>query len=180
MALSAAIVSVGIGAVGAYTQYEGAQDAKAAAGKQADALNASAAEQRAQFASQQRIADIKNARDRANMARQERVARAGVIASGANAGVSQSSGVLGGVGSIGSQGAANVGYFNSVSANQNDILSSQSRQGGDMADYGMAGASLTSAQADISMGQNIFNIGTSIFGASGGFKTIFDGGKKAA
>lgn len=173
-----AMIGLAVAAAGAYTAYEGAQDAKAAGNRQAQAIESSAAEQRKQYESQQRIADIKNARERANLVRQERMARSRVVAAGSAGGVLSSSGVAGGLGSIASQGASNTGFFNSVQANQGDITQSQSRQAGFAADAGMAAGAMTTAQADVSTGQSIFSLGTSIFSAGGGFKTIFDTTKK--
>ena len=150
-------IAVGASVVGLVMQASAMEDAK-------DARNQSAAESRAQFAAQQRIADIKNARERANLARQTRLARAQIVQTGANTGTSSSTGVMGGVASVGTQSAAATGIFGAIEANQADIISSQERQG--------------QAQGDIAEAQAMFNLGTSVFNAGGGFKTIFDIGKK--
>lgn len=153
-------VGLALSAVGAVTQYTAAQSQK-------EAMNRSAAEQRKQFAAQQRIADIKNARERANMARQARIARGALAQQGANRGVSTSTGVMGGMESVSTQAATNLGVFGAIEANQQDIISSQIGQAGATADAGRA-------QADSIMGGTIFTIGGALFKEGGGFKTIFD------
>lgn len=159
------VASLALSAYGAYTQYTAGQDQK-------EAMNRSAAESRAQVAAQQRMADIKNARERANLARQGRIARGSLAALGANKGVSSSTGVVGGGASIATQTSTNLGIFGALEANQSDILSSQARQGQTSADAG-------SAQADSIMGGTIFSIGSALFVQGGGFKTIFDEYNKA-
>lgn len=129
-----------------------------------------AAEQRTQFVSQQRIADIKNNRERADLARQSRVARAQILNTGANTNTTFSSGVSGGIASVASQAATNFGMFNALGANQADIISSQMRES-------TAIARLGNAQGSMANAQSIFNLGAAAFSASGGFKTIFDGPK---
>lgn len=176
MAVSAiyTIVSYAVAAYGAYNTYASGQKAKKAGEKQEVALQSSAAEQRKQFAAQQRIADIKNARERANTARQVRMARGAIQSQGANTGTSGSSGVIGGIASTETQGASNLGTFGSIQGNQEDINASQSAQSSFAADAGRAQGDSIQAQADISSSQGIFNIGQSLFKEGGGFKTIFD------
>ena len=153
-----------ISAFGAYQQYEAGREQKSA-------MQASAAESRAQVASQQRMADIKNARERATMARQSRIVRGALAAQGANKGVSSSTGVVGGLASVSTQTATNLGIFGALESNQDAILESQSRQGD-------ANASAGQAQADSIMGGTIFSVGGALFKEGGGFKTIFDEAKK--
>ena len=157
-------VGVAVSAYGAYSQYQAGQDQK-------EAMQSSAAENRAQVAAQQRMADIKNARERANLARQNRIARGSLAASGATHGVSTSTGVLGGSASVATQSATNLGLFGAMEGNQQDILASQSRQGD-------ASARAGQAQADSIMGGTIFSVGGALFKEGGGFKTIFDEAKK--
>lgn len=157
-------VAVGLMAYGMVQQQSAAEDAK-------QSREQTAAEQRAQFVSQQRIADIKNARERAQIVRQARIARGQILNTGANTGTTFSSGVQGGMGSVSSQGSANQGVFTALQSNQADIISSQSRDAGNM-------VALGNAQGNAAEAQSIFNLGTSIFGATGGFKNIFDVAKK--
>ena len=153
--------------ISAAVAVKGAVDQKKAAGEAKHQAAVSAAEQRKQFDSQQRIADIKNARERAQLARQRRIQRGAVAATASNTNTSDSSGAIGGLASIDTQAATNLGNFGSVQQNQKDIVDSQGRQG-------TAEAGKIQAQADISSGQALFNVGSSVFGATGGFKTIFD------
>lgn len=161
-----AVVAIGVGvmAYGA-SQAEDAEDA-AHAGRQEQA-----AQQRTQFAAQQRMADIKNSRERADMARKTRLARAQVLNTGANTNTMGSSGVAGGIASAGSQGASNLGMFNAIAANQADIITSQGKEAEAVRAIGDAAGAMSNAQAMIS-------IGGAIFSAGGGFKTIFDGPPK--
>lgn len=174
----AATGSLVIGGLGLAMNYGAAQDTKAAAGRQAAAMESSAAEQRKQFQAQQRIADIKNARERANMVRQQRIARADTISTGALTGTSTSSGVQGGAGSIGTQGAANQGFFSAIQGNQQDIITSQIQQGSYAVEAGQAAGDITQASAQAALGQNLFNLGSNVFAANGGAKSIFDSNNK--
>jgi hypothetical protein len=167
-------VSAVIAGVGLFMQYSAGQEAKEASARQAQAMESSAAESRKQFQLQQKIADIKNARERVQMARQARIARANAVSTGALTGTSGSSGVMGGVASIGSQEASALGTFGAIQANQGDIITSQTAQAGFAVDSGRAQADATSAGAMMSVGQNVFNLGSNIFQANGGFKSIFD------
>lgn len=160
----AAVVVAGIGAA---TAVYGAVEQRKAGKEAAAAASRSAAEQRLQFQSQQRIADIRNARERAQIARQQRIQRGKIAATGANTGTSGSSGVVGGMASVDTQAATNLGVFGAIEANQTDIISSQIRGG-------QAQAQQIQAQADMASGQAMFNLGSTIFQAGGGFKTIFD------
>lgn len=160
------IAGLALSAFGAFSQYQAGQDAKSAAAQ-------NAAEQRQQVVSQQRIADIKNAQSRAQQAQQQRIASANILSSGANAGVMTSSGVSGGIGSTQTQGAQGLGAFGAVANNQMDILSSQSRQAGDV-------LAESNAKAEFNTASTMFSLGSTIFDKSGGWKTIFDMNKKAA
>lgn len=174
----ALVVGAGISAYGFVQQQEAMDDAKAARAEQTSAIQGQAAEQRAQFAAQQRVADIKNARERAEMIRKGRVATAQVVNSGAANNVMGSSGVIGGTGSIATQTATNLGVFGAIAGNQVDILESQRRQGDYAAAGGIAQGNVQAAQGDMAMGQSIFNLGGKIFDAGGGWKTVFDTAKK--
>lgn len=166
MPIAAAVPYIGLAlsAYGAYQSYTAGQEQK-------QAMQSSAAESRAQVAAQQRIADIKNARERANMARTARIAAGTITNQGYSKGVGGSSGVQGGLASIGTQVATNLGVFGAVEGNQQDILASQGRQGQYQAQAG-------EAQADSIMGGTIFSVGSAVFKEGGGFKTIFDQAKK--
>ena len=166
MPVAAALPYIGLAlsAYGAYQSYAAGQEQK-------EAMQSSAAESRAQVAAQQRIADIKNARERANMARAARIAAGTITNQGYSKGVGSSSGVQGGLASIGTQVATNLGVFGAVEGNQQDILASQGRQGQYQAEAG-------ESAADVITGNTIFSIGSKAMELGGGFKTIFDQVKK--
>lgn len=145
----------------------GASEQHSAAGDAAAASRSQAAERRAQAAAEQRIADIKNARERAAMTREARLAQGKVEAASATGNTSFSSGAAGGLGSISSQEASNLGMFSALSANYADITASRIREGFAIEAGG-------NAAARSAKGQAIYSIGSSIFSATGGFKNIFD------
>lgn len=155
----------GIAALAA-TAY-GASEQHAAAGEAASASRSQAAERRAQAAAEQRIADIKNARERAAMTREARVVQGKVEAAAASGNTSYSSGAAGGLASVGTQEASNLGLFSAVSANQADITASRMRESFAIEAGGNAAARSANGQA-------LFSLGSSIFTATGGFKNIFD------
>lgn len=171
-AISAAgVVGQGVGLV---MQATASKQTKAAASRQATALEGQGAEQRKQFEAQQRIADIQNARARAEQARKARVARAQVINQGALTGTLNSSGVQGGTGSIQTQAASSIGEFSAVGNEQGNIIESQKAQASFVTSGGQAQADIVKAGATSAVGQNIFNLGAEMFKAAGGYRTIFD------
>lgn len=160
-----AAFGIGVGLMGvSMHKAEKAEDRATAA------RNEQVAEQRAQFAAEQRIADIKNQRERADIARRTRLARSQILNTGANTNTMFSSGVSGGASSAVSQGASNLGMFNAIAANQADIIASKGREADAIADLGQA-------TGEISQMQNLFSLGATIFSAGGGFRSIFDAGK---
>lgn len=145
-----AIVGLGIAGASAYMQYEAAKDQASATRRAAEA--------------EQRRADIQNARAVRQSIRQARIARGTVVNTGANAGTSQSSGVLGGVASVGSQLNSNVDYLNQSTAVAKEYASAQADAGaaaGEAAQWGALG-----------------NLGGTIFSSAGGFQTIFGGNRR--
>jgi len=76
----------------------------------------------------QRKADIRSARDRVNLVRKARVARAQVTAAAENAGAGQGSGVAGGIASLGSQVASNLGFVNQIGSINRSITASRNTQ----------------------------------------------------
>lgn len=143
-----AIIGLAVSAAGAYMQHEAAQDAADAQRSQADA--------------EQRRADIQHARQVRAAVRQARVARGSIINQGALGNTSQSTGVLGGVASVGSQLNSNLSYLNESAANAKD--------------YAAASARIGEAQADAATAGAIGSLGGTIFSGAGGFKTIFGKG----
>lgn len=98
MGIEVALLAVAIGATA--TSYS--QSRKAA----------SAARQQSQI--QQRMADMKAARERRDAVRQARIARAEIEQLGASTGTSGSSGVAGGVGSVQSQLGYNLSFLDNM------------------------------------------------------------------
>lgn len=174
MPAAVAVVGLVIAAYGAYEQHGATKDAKKAAEENLGIQQQIAGENRQQIEAQQRIADIQNARSRAQLARESRITAANIEANGARGATVFSSGVQGAVGAARTAGASNVGGFDVAEANTRRITESQFRVAGLGADLGAAQRDMSFAQARGSEGQAYFNLGTSIFGAGGGYKTIFD------
>jgi hypothetical protein len=97
-----------------------------------------------------------------NALREARIKRAQIATAGATQGVSQSSGVVGGMGSATSQGYANVGFVNSME-NLTGAANKYMQQAGDYQRSAAMFGSLSNAAG------TIFNSD-----AVGGFKTIFN------
>ena len=148
-AVGASAVGAGVGAVSAGMQYQQGQ-------KAADAMKGVG---NAQLAQQERNAR----RDRLRIIREGRIKAANIEAIGANTGASESSGVMGGMGSVQSQVAGNVQNNKS-----NMALSKQ------ITGYSQDASNAASAS---SMWGTIGGIGGQVFSDYGGYKTIFgDGG----
>lgn len=130
-----------------------------------------AAENRKQFSLQQRISDIKNARERAQIARQASIARGRLVNLGATTGTLESTGVAGGVASITSQEASIGGSFGAVAEAQGLLTESQQRVATQAGVIGQAQAGQVGARVQSSEGAAMFGLGTDIFAAGGGWKT---------
>lgn len=161
-----AIVGLGIMAASAYGQYEAGKDA-------ADAQRGMAASQQRQAEIAQRQADIQNARTQRAAIRQARIARATVLNTGASAGTMESSGVLGGVGSVTSQERSNLGFFNQIGQLQAQTTESKMVEGQFAGDY-------ATAQGRSAEWGALGSLGSTIFSAAGGYRTIFGGNKGTA
>lgn len=157
MGIEVAALAVSVASLG----YQAVQGERAE-----DASYAQAEEQRKQTAISRRMADIKNIREQRDLVRRSRIQRAAVINAAANTGTAASSGAAGAVSSIGSQTASNLGYFSTVKENQGSIFESQSREAGFVQAQGQA-------QRNAAIASSIGNLSSSIFTASGGFKTLF-------
>lgn len=128
--------------------------------QQREASEDAAKARKAQFAAEQRIANVQNTRAIREQLRKQRVAAAAITNTGAVSGTSGSSGVAGGVSSVGSQAATNIGDFSST-------RTAQVSAGIAQMEYGEAMGDSAQAQAIGSVGASIFNLG-------GGFDTIFN------
>lgn len=158
-----AVIGLVIAGAGAYSQHEAGQDQK-------DALKKQGNLQREQFELERRKADIESARNARSAVRQARIARASIINAGADSGTLTSSGVQGGASSVGSQLEGNLDFFNTMHGLNEQIISTQAERG----DAVIAGGQ---AQADSAKAGAIGAIGGTVFGAAGGFKTIFSESK---
>lgn len=154
-----AVAGIGVAAAGVVGQQKAAKNA-------AGAQRQSAAAQRDQAALEQRRADIQNARNLRAEIRQSRIAAASIRNQGANAGTFGSSGVLGGISSVGAQHASNVGNFNQNTEINSAVFGTQVQQAN-------ANLAFADAQADGAMWGAIGGLGGTVFQGAGGFKTIF-------
>lgn len=151
MGVSAAFAAVAVSAASYAEQRESAEDAAYARDRQAK--------------SERRKAEVQNIRSVREQIREQRIASARILARGATSGTSGSSGVAGGVASTGSQLASNLGYMGDIAAENANIADATQA-------FGVA-------QGDIAQAQALGSLGSSIFNAAGGFKTIFGGNKPA-
>lgn len=159
MACALAIVGLGISAAGTVGQQQAAQEQKAA-------INRQTAAQKEQAALSQRQADIANARQLRAQIRQRRIAEAAIVNAGANAGTQFSSGVQGGLASLGSQTNSNISYINETADINRQITGTQVDQANAISDA-------ANAQADSATYGAIGQLGGGLFNAGGGYKTIF-------
>jgi hypothetical protein len=81
-----------------------------------------------QMAAEQRKADIENVRQARESVRRARLAQASIINQGAVSGTLMGSGVAGGVSSVGSQMAGNLGFMSDI-AKENTTIFSMAQQG---------------------------------------------------
>ena len=169
-----AVGSLAVTAYSAYEQHEAKGDAADAAAQQAQASRVAAGAQRERAELEARRADIANARQLRGAVRQARIAAATLRNQGANAGTSSSSGVLGGAGSVVSQGSANVGYFGQMTDINGQVLETQNTESNARIAGGVAAGAGYQAEASANQWGAFANLGGTVFQGAGGFKTIFD------
>ena len=158
-AVTLAYIGAATTAVGAVQQYQAGQKQKEAMGRQAAA-------QQEQFRISQQQAEIQNVRAVRQQLRQRYAAAAALTSRGAMTGTLGSSGVAGGLASLGAQQAANLGYMS-------DIATTQTAMGQQAAIIGQAQADYGSAAGQAAQGAAFANLGGTIFQQAGGFKTVF-------
>lgn len=163
-------VAVGGLAASAYGTYQQGRSAKELGKITAASGAAQQAAMNRQFEAEQRRADIQNARSVRSAVRQARIARAAVVNAGANANTLTSSGVAGGVSSIGAQLEGNLTDFSALNRENQAVLASQREQGDIAIQTGIATGNL---KADAAQTQAVADIAGSIFNVVGGGKTIF-------
>jgi hypothetical protein len=133
---------------------------------QAAANQQMAAAREKEFQAQQQRAEIQNVRSVRQQIRQQRAAAASIIGRGATAGTLGSSGVAGGVSSTGAQLASNLSYMS-------DVADTQTASGQASVMAGQAQLAAGEAAGALSEAQAWQGLGGTIFGAAGGFGTIF-------
>lgn len=163
-----AAVALTVAAAGAYVQYDAAQK-QASAQKQMANQQQAAAEK--QFNEQKKLAELENVRSVRAQLRAERAAKARIINQGAGAGTIGSSGVAGGVSSVGAQTASNLGFMSDSAGIRSNIGAAQLEYG----NAGYQGAiSMANAGAYGAIGGALSSVGGTVFQGAGGFKTLFN------
>jgi hypothetical protein len=147
MTTTSAIVAV----IGAGVSYKQGQDQKKAAKKE--------------FEQQQKLAEVENLRNVRASIRAARTAAGRVTNFAGQTGTMQSSGMAGGLASIGSQLDANIGYTRDTAAISNTISRIQLNNAQSQANYAVLGSTLGA----------IGGVADSIFEAQGGWKKYFGG-----
>lgn len=161
MAAITAIVAysaLGLGAVSAYSGYQGRKEAAAAYKAQAQEESKARNEQKALNYQQQ-------AQERRAQIREERVRRAKILQSAENGGAAGSSGEAGAIGSLSTQLNANLGLNLGRQQAANTI-------GGYMQNAANFGTAAMSASASAQNADSLFNLSTSAFSAVGGWGAI--------
>lgn len=160
------VVGAAIGAaaapVGAMLTYAAAGAMVGATIGQYQAAQESAAQQRAAFAASERRANIQNVRNIRQQIRAARLAQARMANVAYQTGGAGSSALEGGMSSVQSQTAGNINYMAQI-AEQNTAI-------------GQAEVASAQAQSEGAIYGAVGNLAGTIFGAQGGFKTMFKGG----
>lgn len=136
---------------------------------QAQARRSAEANRRAQEGAQseQRAANAQAAaEDRRRQVREERVRRARIIQSSVNTGTTSSSGEAGALGALSTGLSQGLGASVGGEARAGRI-------GGFLQDAASASAGIQRGQQRTALGNQIYGIGSTIFGAAGGFGTMF-------
>jgi hypothetical protein len=165
LGLSGAVAGAAVGgALG--MQAQGYLDAQDARKDQAAANQQAAVAREREFQAQTQRAEIQNVRAVRQQIRQQRAAAASIIGRGATTGTLGSSGVAGGVSSVGSQLASNLSYMSDIADTQ-----TASREAAVIA--GQAQYNMGVASGNLSQAQAYEKLGGTIFSAAGGFATVF-------
>ena len=122
--------------------------------QQSKAMDRAAAASERQFKASEQKAEVQNTRSIRQQIRQARAAQAGMTNVAAQTGGIGSSGYAGGMASVSSQAASNIGYMSQI-AQANTA-------------YGQAGVEASYAQADAATWGAIGSLSGTIFNAAGG------------
>jgi len=150
-----AFTAVAIYAYGTYESNQESKRARAATGRAQEASER-------QYAAESKKADIQNLRSVRQQIRQARVAQSTMQNVGAQTGGMGSSGLAGGMSSVGSQLGSNIGYMSQIAAANTQI-------GAAAMDYSRAMGDASIASAKANEYSSIAGVGATIFGAVGGF-----------
>jgi len=126
--------------------------------QQAKAQDRAAAASERQFKASEQKADVQNTRSVRQQIRQARLAQASMTNVAAQTGGVGGSGLAGGMSSLGSQSASNIGYMSQI-AQANTA-------------YGQAGVESAYAQADAATWGAIGSLSGTIFNAAGGGPSV--------
>lgn len=162
MAAFSTIALIGAAAIGT----AGVISQRQAARESAQIGRAQARQMEEIAALEKKKADIANARALRSSLRQARLARGSLINLGAQTGTSGSSGILGGLASLGTQEGVNRGVF----AQGQDIAEKQYQTTVEMSHLHSAAAGATKRAMT---GQLLTNVGKMGFNMAGGYTTLF-------
>jgi len=154
------VAGTAIAAKGYIDQREAQKDNQAAMGRQAAA-------QEAKYRADAQRAEIQNMRAVRQQYREQRIRAASIIGAGATGGTLGSSGVQGGVASLGSQFAGNMNYMSNIADTQTATTNASIA-------YGQATYDAGVAQGNAAKGAAMVGLGSTIFSAGGGFKGAAD------
>lgn len=156
---------------GAAFAAKGYVDQRAAAKDQQAAMGRQAAAQDAKYKADAQRAEIQNIRSVRQQYREQRIRAAQIIGRGATTGTSMSSGVAGGVSSVGSQFTGNLNYMSDIADTQTATTAASQA-------YGQASYDVGVAQGNQAKGAALQALGGTIFSGAGGFKTVFDAAER--
>jgi hypothetical protein len=145
--------------------YSKGEDMVAAQREGAAATGRAQEQARQQYAAESKKAEIQNIRSVRQQVRQSRISQSSMLNVGAQTGGMGSSGLAGGVSSVGSQLGSNIDYMSQI-AKQNTAI------GGFALGYNteMANASMAASRQQLAGAQ--MGMATSIFGGMGGYEKV--------
>jgi hypothetical protein len=154
MAVTAAVAAIGTYAYGTSKSIEESKKGREATGRAQEASQQ-------QYVAETKKAEIQNIRSVRQQIRQARVAQSSMTNVGAQTGGMGSSGLAGGVSSVGSQLGSNLGYMSQIASANTEIGAAAMRYSTEMGNASMAASRASEYGA-------IAGLGSTIFGAVGG------------
>ena len=125
-----------------------------------------------QYAAEQQKADVANVRSVRQQIREQRMVQSSMLNMGAQTGGMGSSGLAGGMGSVGSQAAGNLSFM-AQTAQANTAIGAAQLEGAQAQSRG--GAAIASSQADAAAWGAVGQLSGTIFTGMGGFKAMKTG-----